>query len=96
MKTPRKRGARTPAPAYPLDLPPPGTPPSAQDLAAIWDVVIRAHYLAHELRQFVGRSGLPSVGAAFVLAEVLEDWATRFGVELEALEASRKGGDAKR
>ena len=52
--------------------------------------MIRAHYLAHELRQFVGRSGLPSVGAAFVLAEVLEDWATRFGGELEALEASIK------
>jgi len=95
MKKPPKRGARNKAPDYPLDLPPPGTQPSAKDLAAIWDVVIRAHYLAHELRQSVGRSGLPSVGAAFVLAEVLEDWATRFGAELEALEASlKKGGKA--
>jgi len=95
MKKLAKRGRKAKAPDYPLELLPLGARPSAQDMAAIWDVVIRAHYLAHELRQFVGRSGLPSVGAAFVLAEVLEDWATRFGAELEGLEASLKGGGPK-
>jgi UDP-N-acetylmuramyl pentapeptide synthase len=60
--------------------------------------VIRAHYLAHELRYYCGRYNLAASLVANAVAENLEKWATRFGAELEAMESSpdRAGNNARR
>jgi hypothetical protein len=81
------------------DAPAPTSTPSKEDVDATWDVVIRAHYLAHELRYYCARYNLASSVVANAVAENLEKWATRFGAELEAMEASsdrRRDAPARR
>jgi hypothetical protein len=65
-----------------------------KELAQLWDVVIRAHYLAHELGDPCARSGLAAARMALALSEVLSSWATIFGEELEDLEkrSENEGG----
>jgi hypothetical protein len=48
-----------------------------------WDVVIRAHYLAHEMRHYCMTDELPMPEVTRLAAAALETWATRFGAELE-------------
>lgn len=74
-------------------LGPDGMPPviTHKELAQLWDVVIRAHYLAHELGDPCARSGLAAARMALSLSEVLSAWAGMFGEELEALE--KRAGD---
>ena len=60
--------------------------PSKEDLATAWDVAIRAHYLSHEMRFYCAKAGLPANALTRLAAVNLEQWATRFGAELEALE----------
>ena len=78
-----------------VDIASPGTKPSRHEMAQMWDLVTRVHYLAHDMRNRCSCTGLPSLGSAFVLAEVMQDWAACLGEELEALEASIRspGGD---
>ena len=64
---------------------------SHKELAQLWDVVIRAHFLAHELGDPCARSGLAAARMALALSEVLSNWATIFGEELEALEKRSDG-----
>lgn len=64
---------------------------SHKELAQLWDVVIRAHFLAHELGDPCARSGLAAARMALALSEVLSNWATIFGEELEALEKRSEG-----
>lgn len=75
----------------------PASPPTGLDaagvpimthkqLAEMWDIVIRAHYLAHELGESCASSSLNSARMALSLSEVLSCWARMFGEELEALE----------
>lgn len=65
-----------------------------KDIAHLWDVVIRAHYLAHELGNPCASSGLAAARMALSLSEVLSSWATIFGEELEKLEkrSENEGG----
>lgn len=59
---------------------------SHKQVAELWDIVIRAHYLAHELGDTCASSTLASARMALSLSEVLSCWAGMFGEELEALE----------
>jgi hypothetical protein len=59
-----------------------GTPTKSQTEAA-WDVTIRAHYLAHEMRHFCAAAGLPIPQVTRLAAAALEIWATQFGAEME-------------
>lgn len=59
---------------------------SHKQLAELWDIVIRAHYLAHELGDACASSSLNSARMALSLSEVLSCWARMFGEELEELE----------
>jgi hypothetical protein len=68
---------------------------SHKELAQLWDVVIKAHYLAYELGDPCARSGLAAARMALSLSEVLSNWATLFGEELEALE-KRAGPEVER
>ena len=82
-------------PLTPDGIPPPETstpipslPPAMthKQMAELWDIVIRAHYLAHELGDACASSSLASARMALSLSEVLSCWARMFGEELEALE----------
>lgn len=63
--------------------PDPAPKPAPEALAAAWDVTIRAHYLAHEMRFYCAIAGLPANSITRLAASNLEQWATRFGAELE-------------
>jgi hypothetical protein len=67
-------------------LPQHGRPLSHAQLAQLWDIVVRAHYLALELGDSCAKSGLESARLALSLSEFLSGWATTFGLELERAE----------
>ena len=81
-----KKSANSSFELHAVDPAPKAPAPSKKEMAATWDIVIRAHYLAHELRYYCGRYDLASSAVANAVAENLEKWATRFGAELEAME----------
>ncbi len=91
MKLPERRlrddDDAIPTAAAPAAETPAGDPPVAMDLPALWDAVIRAHFLGWDLADPCGRSGLPSAAAARMLGTLLRQWATVFGAELEAVES---------
>ena len=59
---------------------------SHAELAQLWDIVIRAHYLALELGDACTKSGLTNARLALSLSEFLSGWASSFGLELEQAE----------
>ena len=61
------------------------------ELARLWDIVIRAHYLALELGDTCTKSGLANAQLALSLSRFLSGWATDFGLELE--QAEQKDGN---
>ena len=64
----------------------PARKPTKEEIAAAWDVTIRAHYIAHEMRFYCALPGLPMAALTRLAAVNLEQWATRFGAELEGAE----------
>jgi hypothetical protein len=57
---------------------------SREQAAGAWDTIIRAYYLAHEMRYFCMAPNMPMPEVTQAAAAALEAWATRLGAELEA------------
>jgi hypothetical protein len=57
--------------------------------AELWDLVIRAHYLAHDMREACARASIAQAALGRVLSELLADWASEFGAALEQVEVAR-------
>lgn len=62
---------------------------SAHEMAALWDLVIRTHHLALELRLSGASSPLVSARLATVISDFLTHWAKLTGEELDAIERRR-------
>lgn len=72
----------------------PGALGEARRLADMWDVVIRAHYLAHDIRSMCEQTSVGPAGLGRVISELLADWASDFGEALEHAEAVRASARA--
>jgi hypothetical protein len=57
---------------------------SARDVETLQEIIIRAHYLAMELRDVCAVSGVGASALSVAAAHMLKNWALSFSRDLEA------------
>jgi hypothetical protein len=65
---------------------------SLREIEQMQEIVIRAHYLAMELRDICATSGVARADMSFAVSSILKSWALSFGGSLRVIDEAERGG----
>ncbi len=65
-------------------------PLSRREIEQLQEIVIRAHYLALEIRQLCAASGLGAPELSQQVGLMLQRWALEFGKQIDAAEPAKR------
>jgi hypothetical protein len=65
---------------------------SLREIEQLQEVVIRAHYLALELRDMCAPAGVAPREMSLAVADMVKSWALAFGEGLRRIETDTRGG----